>query len=181
MKNEKHIGKQATPHQNKESHKKKNIDMLSKQLDVEKKKSEDYLISLKYLQADFENFEKRVKREHENVVNLSSERVILKFLSVLDEIELAVKEGKNTKNSIRIVKGLEMILINIKKILEQEKVVKINALGQRFDPLKHEATSYVKTSKITDNMVVKELRKGYLLNNKVIRASVVVVSRNSPD
>lgn len=179
MKNKKHVGKKSADPVNSVPIKNKSLDILSKQLDIEKKKSEDYLMRLKYLQADFENFEKRVKREHENVVNLSSERVILKFLSVLDEVELAVEEGKKTKNSINIVKGLEMILTNIKKILEQENVVKINALGKPFDPLKHEATSYVKTSKINDNVVVKELRKGYLLNNKVIRASVVVVSQNS--
>ncbi|MFC1755293.1 nucleotide exchange factor GrpE, partial [Thermoproteota archaeon] len=83
--------------------------------------------------------------------------------------------------SIRIVKGLDMILINLNKILKQEGVVRIDALGQPFDPLKHEVTSFIETAKMKENIIVKELKKGYLLNNKVIRASSVVVSRNSFD
>lgn len=173
--------KKAVPPQNEELVLRKRVDELSEQLDIEEKKSLEYFTRLKYLQADFENFEKRIKREHENLVNLSAERVILKILTILDEIEMAVKESQKTKNSIHIVKGLDMILTNLNKILRQEGVVRIDALGQPFDPLKHEVTSFIETAEMKENIIVKELRTGYLLNNKVIRVSSVVVSRNSLD
>ena len=132
--------KKVGPDLNKELIMRKQIDSLSEQLDIEKKKSEEYLTRLKYLQADFENFEKRIKRQNENLVNLSAERVIQKIIPILDEIELAIKESQKIKNSIHIVKGLDMILINLNKILKLEGVVIIDALGYPFDPLKHEVT-----------------------------------------
>jgi len=171
--------KKVGPNLNKELIIRKQIDSLSEQLDIEKKKSEEYLTRLKYLQADFENFEKRIKRQNENLVNLSAERVIQKIIPILDEIELAINESQKIQNSIHIVKGLEMILINLNKILKQEGVVIIDALGYPFDPLKHEVSSFIETGELKENIVVKELRKGYLLNNKLIRPSTVVISRNS--
>ena len=171
--------KKVGPNLNKELIIRKQIDSLSEQLDIEKKKSEEYLTRLKYLQADFENFEKRIKRQNENLVNLSAERVIQKIIPILDEIELAINESQKIQNSIHIVKGLEMILTNLNKILKQEGVVIIDALGYPFDPLKHEVSSFIETGELNENIVVKELRKGYLLNNKLIRPSTVVISRNN--
>jgi molecular chaperone GrpE len=132
---------------------------------------------LKYLQAEFENFEKRVNREREEIVKMSSERIVTKLLTIQDDLELAVLESQKMNVSDSVAKGLSIILANLRDILSQEGVVEIEALGKIFDPSKHEAVSFVESEKVKDNTVVSELRKGYLLNGKVIRPSTAEVAR----
>jgi molecular chaperone GrpE len=155
----------------------KRINDLSKQLETEKEKSEEYVSRLKYLQADFENFEKRVNREREDIVKMSSERIVTKLLTIQDDLELAVSESQKMKVSERVSKGLSMILGNLHDVFSQEGVVEIDALGKTFDPSKHEAVSFLESNKLKENTVVSELRKGYILNGKVIRPSTTEVTR----
>lgn len=155
------------------------VDDMVKELEAERKRSEEYLTRLKYLQADLENYEKRVKREREEMVKMSSERIIKRMLGILDEMELAVAESRKMNSAGGVVKGVEMILTNLVDALKEEGVVKIEAVGNPFDPLWHEAVSFVETDEVEDNMVVQELRKGYLLNGKVIRTSMVEVARKT--
>jgi molecular chaperone GrpE len=155
----------------------KRINDLSKQLKTEKEKSEEYVSRLKYLQADFENFEKRVNREREDIVKMSSEQIVTKLLTIQDDLELAVSESQKMKVSERVSKGLSMILGNLRDVFRQEGVIEIDALGKTFDPLKHEAVSFLESNKLKENTVVSELRKGYILNGKVIRPSTTEVTR----
>lgn len=155
------------------------VDDMVKELEAERKRSEEYLTRLKYLQADLENYEKRVKREREEMVKMSGERIIKRMLGILDEMELAVAESRKMNGAEGFVKGVEMILTNLVDALKEEGVVKIEAVGNPFDPLWHEAVSFVETDEVEDNMVVQELRKGYLLNGKVIRTSMVEVARKT--
>lgn len=155
----------------------KRINDLSKQLETEREKSEEYVSRLKYLQADFENFGKRVNREREDIVKMSSERIVTKLLTIQDDLELAVSESQKMKVSERVSKGLSMILGNLRDVFRQEGVVEIDALGKTFDPSKHEAVSFLESNKLKDNTVVSELRKGYILNGKVIRPSTTEVTR----
>ncbi|MEE9585392.1 MAG: nucleotide exchange factor GrpE [Nitrososphaerales archaeon] len=177
MKSEKHMEKDAGNPRRDKLKLKRRIDELTQQLEAERRKSEDYLTRLKYIQADFENYEKRVKREREDIVKMSSEHIVTRMLVILDDLEMAVAEGRKLKSSEGVVKGLEMILTNLLDIFRQEGVAKIEAMGKAFDPSKHEAASFIDTDKVEENTVVRELRKGYLLNGKVIRASMVEVAR----
>ena len=156
---------------------KRKLEALTEQLEAERRKSEDLLTRLKYLQADFDNYEKRMKRERAAIVQMSSERVVTRMLTIMDDLKLAIVGGRKIENSESVVKGLEMILSNLWDIFSREGVVKIEALGKPFDPSMHEAASFVETSKVKENTVVRELRAGYLLNGKVIRASMVEVAR----
>jgi len=150
-----------------------------KELEEERKKSTEYITRLKYLQADFDNYEKRMKRDREDMVKMSSERIVLRILGILDDLELAVIESSKIANASSIVKGLEMINLNIKEILKDEGVATIECIDRKLDPIKHEAISFVESSEFDDNVIVRELRKGYLLNGKVIRPSIVEVSRKT--
>ncbi len=169
--------KKVTHHPNEKSVLIKRITELTNHLETEKVNSEDYLSRLKYLQADFENFEKRINREREDIVKMSSERIITKLLSLQDDLESAVLESQKMKVSDRFTKGLRLILINLQDILRQEGVIEIDAIGKVFDPSKHEATSFLESEKLNENTIVSELRKGYLLNGKVIRPSMTEVAR----
>jgi molecular chaperone GrpE len=156
---------------------KRKVEEMSRSLEAEQKRADEYLTRLRYLQADFENYEKRVKREHDNLVKMSSERIVTKMLPLLDELQIALVESRKLKNAEAFIKGLEMILRNLLDLLRQEGVEEIEALGRKFDPSKHEVVSFIETNTVEENTVVRELRRGYLLHSRVIRPSVVEVAR----
>ncbi len=153
------------------------IDELSQSLEAERKRADEYLVRLKYLQADFENYEKRVRREQENLVKMSGERIVARMLPLLDELQIALIESRKLKDAEAFIIGMEMILGNLLDLLGQEGVEEIEALGRKFDPSKHEVISFIETDTVEENTVVKELRRGYLLHGRVIRPSVVEVAK----
>jgi molecular chaperone GrpE len=153
------------------------VDVLEERLDSEKKRSEDYLSKLMYLQADFENFKKRYEREAEQIKNSCNERLIIQLLDVVDELELAVKNGEITTSTDTLLEGVEMTLKKLRKVLEQEGVTPIdNPEGKIFDPLRQHAVAAVERDDVEDSTVLEEIRKGYLMKGKVIRPSIVKVA-----
>lgn len=155
------------------------VEELRKALEEEKKKSEEYLTRLKYLQADFENLQKRSKREMDEAIKYGETELALDLLPVLDDLERALVAGKNSDNKEAIIGGLEMILKTAQNILSKRGLSSIDAVGKKFDPTKHEAAGFVSSPDCEDNMVVKELRKGYVFGDKVIRPSIVEVARKT--
>jgi molecular chaperone GrpE len=148
---------------------------LAKQLDTEKKRAEDYLTRLKYLQADFENFKKRCDRQLEEVRSYGTERLILQLLDVVDELELAVKIGESNGESAALVEGVQMTLKKLRKVLEQEGVSPIECECKAFDPAKHNAVETKEREGVKGCIVGEEVRKGYIMKDKVIRPSIVKV------
>ncbi len=153
------------------------VTKLRKALEEEKKENEKYLDRLKYLQADFENLQKRSKKEMDEAIKYGETGLILNFLSVLDDIERALAAGKNSSNKEAIIEGLEMILKATQNVLFKRGLSPIDAIGKRFDPTKHEAVGFVCSPDHEDNTVVRELRKGYTFGDKVIRPSMVEVAK----
>ncbi len=149
---------------------------LEQQLEAEKKRSEEYLTRLKYLQADFENLQKRFDRQIEQVSNYCTERLVIQLLDVVDELELAVKTAQTAKSAETLVQGVQMTLKRLRKVLEQEGVSPIESEGMPFDASKHHAIAAVERDDVEGCMVVEEVRKGYIMKNKVIRPSIVKVS-----
>jgi len=153
------------------------LENLRKALEEERKKSEEYLVRLKYLQADFENYQKRVKKEIDEAVRVEVEKLILKFLNVLDNLELALKVGKESSDKDALIKGVEITLKGLEEVLKEEGLTRIEAEGKPFNPAFHEAVENIQTDNLPENFVVEELRKGYILRGKVIRPSMVKVSK----
>jgi molecular chaperone GrpE len=146
-------------------------------LECEKKRSEDYLTRLKYLQADFENFKKRWDREAEQIKSYCTERLIVQLLDVVDELELAVKNGEISTSPESLIEGVEMTLKKLRKVLEQEGVSPIESPeGKVFDPTRHNAIAAVERTDVDDGTVVEEIRKGYVMRGKVIRPTIVKVA-----
>lgn len=148
---------------------------IQKQLDAEKKRSEDYLNRLKYLQADFENLRKRCDRQVEETKRYVTERIVLELLDVVDELELAVKTGETSQDGKLLLEGVQMTLKKLRKVLEQEGVSAINCEGQVFDPAMHTAIEKIEREGVKGCIVGEEVRKGYMIKGKVIRPSVVKV------
>lgn len=152
------------------------------ELESEKKRSEDYLIRLRYMQADLENFKKRSEREAEQIKNYCTEHLIIGLLDVVDELELAVKNAEISTSPDALIEGVEMTLKKLRKVLAEEGVSPIESPeGQPFDPLKHHAVAAVESSDVADGTVLEEIRKGYMMKGKVIRPTIVKVAVKKPD
>ncbi len=149
---------------------------LKIQLEKEKKRSTDYLTRLTYLQADFENLRKRCDRQIQEVSQYSTERIVIQLLEVADELELAVKNGQTTSSAETLIEGVKMTLKRLRKVLEQEGVTPIESLNKPFDPLKHNAIAAEEREDVEGCIVIEEVRKGYMMKDKVIRPSVVKVA-----
>lgn len=152
---------------------------LAKALDSEKKRSEDYLNRLKYLQADFENLKKRLDRQLEEVRKYCNQRLIIELLVVVDELEAAVYAGRQAKSTDTLLQGVEMTLKKLKKVLESEEAHHIECIGKLFDASKHEVIAKIEDNEVEEGRVVEEIRKGYILKGKVIRPSVVKITVKS--
>ncbi|MCW4005640.1 MAG: nucleotide exchange factor GrpE [Candidatus Bathyarchaeota archaeon] len=148
------------------------------QLVEEKKRSEEYLNCIKYLQADCENMTRRFDRQLEQAVKCANERLVMQLLEVIDELEMAVKNAQDSGSAQLLVEGVQMTLKKLRKVLEQEGVFPIECEGQPFDPSKHNAVATVERPDVEGCIVVEDIRKGYALKDKIIRPSIVKVSVN---
>lgn len=129
--------------------------------------------TLQRLQAEFENYEKRIDKEKEDFVKYAKHEMIAKILPILDSFELALKNCKIDKDAL---KGFELIFSQLYSTLEAEGLRPIEAFGKKFDPYKHEVLMQEISDK-EEGLVLEELQKGYMLNDKVLRHSKVKVAK----
>ena len=155
----------------------KELEKLKKMLEDERKKTGEYLSRLKYLQADFENLQKRARKEVEQAIEHGNESLIVKLLPVLDDLERALEAAREAKDKETILDGLELILKEVQTCLREAGLSSIESIGKSFDPSSHEAIGYLETADKPENTIIRELRKGYRLGDKVIRPSMVEVAR----
>lgn len=147
---------------------------MKKQKQFEKRKIEnkeqEYLDQLQRLQAEFDNYRKRIEKEKEEYCKFSNQELIIKLLDILDDFELALKHIEDD--------GVEMIYSKLYSLLEKEGLGKIKVNGE-FNPEVHEALIIEEGKE--DNKIIEELQRGYILNNKVIRPSKVKISKIKED
>ncbi len=129
------------------------------------------------LHAEFENYKKRMARERSEFVKFANEALILEFLPVLDNLERAVGMANSGMDAQRIAEGLDIILRLFQTTLEKAGVKVIEALGHEFDPNLHQAVARVESTDGRDDIVVEEVQKGYLLEGRLLRPSMVKVSK----
>jgi len=143
-------------------------------LENERKRSQDLLSRLKYLQADLENYRKRADREVRDASDAAVRGLVLKLLVVLDELSLAVKHsGPERKGDLG--EGLSMVIGNLEAALASVGVERIECVGKPFDPSIHEAAEKVEVGSGGTDIVVDELRPGYTFRGQVLRPSMVKV------
>ena len=155
------------------------VEELKRKLEADKKRSDEYLDRLKYAQADIENLTKRYDRQLEETRKYCTEPLVVKLLDVVDELELAVKHSRSSRDVDTLVQGVEMTLKKLQKVLKEEGVTPIEAIGKPFDPSRHVAVARIESEDGDDCMVVEEVRKGYVMREKVIRPSAVKVTAKS--
>ncbi len=138
---------------------------------------EDWKQSYMRKQADFQNFTKRKEREMEELRKYASEKIITRLLDGVDNLERAVASSSQTKDFDGLVKGVELILGNLKDIMKSEGVEEIVTENAEFDPHEHMAVMVEDSPEHDDNKIIMELQKGYKMKGKVIRPSMVKVCK----
>jgi len=129
--------------------------------------------------ADLENFKKRSAREREDISRFANEALIKDLLDVVDNLERAVAHAAGGGNGKPLVEGVEMVLKGLLDVLAKHGVTQISAVGQPFDPSKHEAMAQVESDSHEPNCVVEELHKGYALRDRLLRPARVSVAKPS--
>ena len=129
------------------------------------------------LSADFENFKKRTERQNRDLIIRANESLICGLLPVVDNFCLAL----NSVDDDSVAKGIKMIYDQLLTVLENEGLVAIDSIGCPFNPSIHEAVANVQSQDHGDNIIVEELRKGYMLAGKAIRPGMVKVNIKKED
>jgi len=128
------------------------------------------------LYAEFENYKKRINKDKEELVRYGNESLIFELLPVIDNLEMALKHSSHDLNT-GIVQGVEITLKELQRVLEKFGLSPIDASGKPFDPTVHHAMTQVERDDVEEKTVVEEFRKGYMLWDKVLRPSLVAVSK----
>ena len=139
--------------------------------------SENSLNKLKYLMADFDNYRKQMEKQAASKTEVIKAELLLKFLNIRDDYLRALSVAKQSKSETVVIEGLEGILKNIDSLLASEGVREIETIGTPFDPNVHDAITYSERDDVPENTVTNEIRKGYMLNAKVLRPSLVEISK----
>lgn len=128
-----------------------------------------------YLRAEYENLIKRTQREIEEIKSVANERTVKRIIDLRESVDVALGmiRGKADQS---VVDGFELIKAKIEELLASEGVSEVKSIGQKFDPYYHEVAGVVE-SDLPDGTVIEEIRTGYLINGKVLRPSIVKVSK----
>jgi molecular chaperone GrpE len=153
---------------------------LEQRLASKEQEAQENYDRLLRISAEFENYKKRSAREMEEFRKFSNQSLIREMLSVVDHLELAMNSTDGQKTIEKgLVEGLAMTHREILKVFEKFHVTPISAMGQTFDPTFHEAVMQEETDDFPENTVVKELQKGYLIHDRLLRPSMVVVAKSA--
>ncbi len=156
------------------------LERLKKELEEKTALADEYLSRLKYLQADFENYKKMVARERQMYEQCATEELIKRLLPIIDTLEAAIALAKQeSNNQISFVKGIELLYQDLMAALSKEGLKPIEAVGEKFDPYKHEVTMTVINDDLPEDTILEELERGYMLGAKVIRTSKVGISKKA--
>ncbi len=151
-------------------------DDLEQEIEQLKTEKDELQQKLLRVQADFENFRKRTKKERENDLKYKSQDIALELLPVVDNFERALQVEMEEEAARKLVEGMEMIYRQLLQALQNAGIEEIKAEGEPFDPHYHQAVMQVKEEDKESNIVLEVLQKGYLLKDRVIRPAMVKVN-----
>jgi len=147
---------------------------LIKLLDIEKQNVIEIDEKLKHVLADYQNLNRKTQSDIVNGVNTKVDEFILDFLKIYDDFVRAKEVFSENKIN---TDGLDSILKNMDSLLKKYQVVSIDAIGEIFDPNSHEAISVISDTDLDENTITKEIRKGYISQNRIIRPTLVEISK----
>ncbi|TET54556.1 MAG: nucleotide exchange factor GrpE [Desulfobacteraceae bacterium] len=151
-------------------------ELLKKLTDTHEEAEKNYDLYMRTY-AEMENIKKRGIKEREELAKYANESIIKEILPVIDNLDKAISHAQNDENSSALVEGLELTRDGLMKALEKAGLKEVEALGKPFDPNFHESVSQQIDDTVAPGHVIMELQKGYLLNGRLMRPSMVVISR----
>lgn len=150
---------------------------LQSKLDAREKEYRETYDRMLRVTAEFENYKKRMSREMEDFRKFANQSLLKEVLSVVDHIELAIQAaGAPSAADTSMVEGLNLTLKEFLRILEKFKVKPIEAVGRPFNPQLHEAIMQEASDRVAENIIVREMQKGYTISDRLLRPSLVVVA-----
>ncbi len=152
-------------------------DQLAAQLESLQAESDAHRDKWLRAMAELDNFRKRTRRDFESSINLAKASVFRQLLDVVDNFERALATVDAEAESTDFVKGVELIRDQLLRVLKDNGVHRIEAMGRPFDPNLHEAVSQIETDEFESEHVAQVVQEGYQLGEMVLRPAVVVVSR----
>ncbi len=132
------------------------------------------------LSADFDNYRKRVARERTELYVRANQDLIEELLPVVDHYEMGLANAEKLSADESILSGFKMVYDQLMKVLATYKVTPIDSEGKEFDPHTQEAVSQLPSADVAENVVMYQVRRGYMMGDKLLRAAQVVVSSGSP-
>jgi molecular chaperone GrpE len=157
------------------------LEELSEKFQAKEKESkENYERYLRQV-AEVDNFKKRVNREKEDAIRYANENLIKDILPVIDNLERAIAHAQGGGNGKPLVEGVEMVLRGLLDVFSKYGVVQVPAVGEVFDPGKHEAMAQVESNQYEPNTVISEHHRGYLLRDRLLRPALVTIAKAPQD
>lgn len=150
---------------------------LIEELHAAEKRSQENYDRYMRMYAEMENIKRRGQKEREDLVKYANESLIKEILPVIDNLDKAVSHVENDENSLGLVEGVELTRNGLMSTLKKAGLDEVEAVGKPFDPNFHEAISQQMNDAVAPGHVIMELQKGYLLNGRLVRPSMVVVSQ----
>jgi molecular chaperone GrpE len=131
--------------------------------------------------ADNENARKRIRQQSEESIRIQRENFLRDLLPIVDNLERAVEAARGGGNGKPIVEGVEMVLRTILDFLKTHGVTQISAVGELFDPQRHEAVDQIESDQHPPNTVVNEFHRGYQIGERLLRPARVAVAKSGPE
>lgn len=155
------------------------IEFLNTELEKERGVSEKNLSKLRYLMADFDNYRKQMQKQVESKIEENRGQLFTKILKIYDDCVLALEILKNGQYDSTVISGIQGIMTNFESFMKDEGMVEIETMDTPFDTNVHDAIGFVTNDLTPENTIMEVVRKGYLLNNKVLRPSSVILSKRT--
>ena len=152
------------------------MDALKNELEACKAKANEYLDGWQRARADYVNYKKRMEREQAQVYQNASANVIRRFIEVVDDLDLALKNRPKSGDDAGWAEGIELIYRKLSSILEAEGVSIIETDGQYFDPNRHEAITHEQHPELESGRIIAVVKKGYRMGDRVLRPAQVRVA-----
>ena len=169
-------------------HKKSTKKEEKKKIELTQKEYEDLMVKAderdefynKWLKvhAEYENTRKRMEREQVTGIKFANEIIISRLFPIVDNFDMALEAMDKAEDKDAVMDGIKLVQKEFHRVMDENGVEKIKTVGEEFDPNVHEAVQAVETDEEADGIILEEVRAGYLLNGRLLRAAQVIVAKN---
>jgi molecular chaperone GrpE len=129
--------------------------------------------------ADLDNFRKRSLREKEDAIRYANNSLLEKLLPVIDNFELGLDAARNATDAASVLQGMSMVQRQLQDFIRSQGLEEVPTDGEAFDPNKHDAVSQEFNADVPEGKVIRQVRKGYKLKDRLLRAASVIVSKGA--